>query len=93
MDRVIEEIGLKAMEFSSVLMPVLLALVKDNDSIVARQCIVSGTNFFGSVLEELAVQVSLSLFSATRTHAFSCLDPFPFLTFPNSTTYAYSEKL
>lgn len=73
MDRVIEEIGLKAMEFSSVLMPVLLALVKDNDSIVARQCIVSGTNFFGSVLEELAVQVSLSLslfFCHTYTRVF-----------------------
>ncbi|KAE8125934.1 hypothetical protein FH972_020695 [Carpinus fangiana] len=53
---VVEEVGLKAMELSSVLMPVLVALVRDGDSIVAKQCIVSGTNFFCSVLEQLALQ-------------------------------------
>ncbi|KAG6625503.1 hypothetical protein CIPAW_16G101600 [Carya illinoinensis] len=53
---VIEEIGLKAMELSPVLMPVLLALLSDDESIVARQCIISGTNIFSRVLEELALQ-------------------------------------
>jgi len=52
----VEEIGLKAMEHSSVLMPVLLASLNDNDSIVARQSIVSGTNIFCIVLEELSLQ-------------------------------------
>lgn len=56
--RVVEEIGLKAMEESSVLMSVLLEFLKDSDSIVARQSIVSGTNFFVSVLEEMTLQVS-----------------------------------
>ncbi|XP_021832136.1 uncharacterized protein LOC110772068 [Prunus avium] len=53
---VVEEIGLKAMEESSVLMSVLLEFLKDSDSIVARQSIVSGTNFFVSVLEEMTLQ-------------------------------------
>ncbi|XP_052203340.1 uncharacterized protein LOC127808772 isoform X2 [Diospyros lotus] len=53
---VLEEIGLKAMGHSSILMPVLLALLKDNNSAVARQSIVSGTNFFCSILEELSLQ-------------------------------------
>ncbi|GLT65542.1 hypothetical protein SLA2020_379700 [Shorea laevis] len=35
---VVEEVGLKAMELSSVLMSVFLALVRDGDSIVAKQC-------------------------------------------------------
>lgn len=52
----IEEIGLKALEHSSVFMPVLLALLKDVEPSVARQSIVIGTNFFCSVLEELALQ-------------------------------------
>lgn len=55
--RAVEEIGLKAMEHASVLMPVLLASLNDNDSIVARQSIVSGTNIFCIVLEELSLQV------------------------------------
>ncbi|KAM5575185.1 hypothetical protein ABKV19_014231 [Rosa sericea] len=53
---VIEEIGLRAMEESSVLMSVLLAFLRDSDSIVARQSIVSGTNVFVSVLEEMTLQ-------------------------------------
>ncbi|KAL6955318.1 hypothetical protein U1Q18_042871 [Sarracenia purpurea var. burkii] len=50
------EIGLKAIEHSSILMPVLLALLRDSDSLVARQSIVSGTNIFCSILEELSLQ-------------------------------------
>ncbi|KAJ9674105.1 hypothetical protein PVL29_023574 [Vitis rotundifolia] len=52
----IEEIGLKAMEHSSILVSVLLVFLRDGDSIIAKQSIVSGTNFFCSVLEELALQ-------------------------------------
>ena len=59
--RTIEDIGLKAMEHSSILMPVLLAFLRDGDSSVARRSIVSGTDFFCRVLEEMAMQVSLSL--------------------------------
>uniref|UniRef100_A0A5B6YMW5 Symplekin n=2 Tax=Davidia involucrata TaxID=16924 RepID=A0A5B6YMW5_DAVIN len=53
---VMEEIGLKAMDHSSILMPILLASLNDSDSIVARQSIVSGTNIFCNVLEELSLQ-------------------------------------
>ncbi|KAM1203928.1 hypothetical protein ACFX2J_019684 [Malus domestica] len=53
---VIEEVGMKAMEESSLLMSVLLAFLKDSDSIIARQSIVSGTNFFVTVLEEMTLQ-------------------------------------
>lgn len=77
-DRVIEEIGLKAMELSSVLMPVLLALLSDGESIVARQCIISGSNFFSRVLEELALQVSLSV---SHANTFLLDLPFYFLIF------------
>ena len=59
--RAIEEIGLKAMEHSSILVSVLLLFLRDGDSIIAKQSIVSGTNFFCSVLEELALQVTLLL--------------------------------
>ncbi|KAK1554735.1 hypothetical protein Q3G72_016562 [Acer saccharum] len=52
----IEDIGLKAMEHSSILMPVLLAFLRDGDSSVARRSIVSGTDFFCRVLEEMAMQ-------------------------------------
>ena len=60
----IEEIGLRAMENSSILVSVLLVFLRDGDSIVAKQSIVSGTKFFCSALEELALQVThiLSLF-------------------------------
>ncbi|XP_059634492.1 uncharacterized protein LOC132276874 isoform X2 [Cornus florida] len=53
---VTEEIAMKAMDYSYILMPILLASLKDSDSIVARQSIVSGTNIFCSVLEELSLQ-------------------------------------
>ncbi len=70
-DSAIEEIGLKALEHSSVFMPVLLALLKDVEPSVERQSIVIGTNFFCSVLEELALQVfSLTL---THTHTHVCV--------------------
>lgn len=59
--RTVEEIGLRAMEHSSILMPVLLAFLRDTDPVVARQSIMSGTKFFSMVLEKMATQVSLSL--------------------------------
>lgn len=59
--RLVEEIGLKAMEHSSVLMPIFLTLLRDDQSIVARQSIVSGSHFFSSVLEEMVLQVCLFL--------------------------------
>lgn len=55
--RTIEDIGLKAMEHSSILMPVLLAFLRDGDSRVAGKSIVCGTNFFCRVLEEITMQV------------------------------------
>ncbi|KAF5195160.1 phosphatidylinositol 3- and 4-kinase family protein [Thalictrum thalictroides] len=50
------ELGLKVMEHSPVLMPILLALIKDNASVVVRQSIVSCMYFFCSCLEEMALQ-------------------------------------
>ncbi|XP_076894435.1 uncharacterized protein LOC143546715 isoform X1 [Bidens hawaiensis] len=52
----IEEISLKTMEYSPVLMPVLLTLLNDDDSVVARQTIVAGTHIFCKALDELALQ-------------------------------------
>lgn len=57
--RIIEEIGLKEMEHCCVLLPVLLAFLKDTDPIISRQSIVSGTHLFCGVLEEMALQVFL----------------------------------
>ncbi|PWA43619.1 Symplekin [Artemisia annua] len=54
--KVVEDISLKTMEHSPVLMPVLLTLLNDDDPVVARHSIVSGTHIFCSVLEELALQ-------------------------------------
>ncbi|XWS25433.1 hypothetical protein CRYUN_Cryun27aG0067800 [Craigia yunnanensis] len=56
---IIEDITLKTMEHSSILVPVLVAFLRDVDSNVVRQSIVSGTNFFCSVLEEMALQFQL----------------------------------
>lgn len=53
---VIEEIGLRTLEHSAVLMPVLLVLLKDEDHSVACQCIISGMKFFCAILEEMAWQ-------------------------------------
>ncbi|XP_076926984.1 uncharacterized protein LOC143590366, partial [Bidens hawaiensis] len=52
----IEEISLKTMEYSPVLMPVLLTLLNDDDSVVARQTIVVGAHIFCKALDELALQ-------------------------------------
>ena len=60
--RIIEDIALKVMDHSSILVPVLVAFLRDVDSDVVRQSIVSGTNFFCSVLEEMALQVTFYLY-------------------------------
>lgn len=60
MYRVIEDIGLRAMEHSPLLMSVLLASLKDEDPIVARQSIISGQKLFCGVLREMTMQVSPS---------------------------------
>ncbi|CAM8883398.1 unnamed protein product [Rhodiola kirilowii] len=54
--QVIEETGMKAIDHSSTLIPTMLNLVKDIDPAVATQSIVTCTNFFGYVLEEMALQ-------------------------------------
>ncbi|KAL2895454.1 Symplekin [Bienertia sinuspersici] len=53
---VMDDIGLRMLEHSSMLMPVLLSLLKDEDPGVARQAIVIGMKFFYSILQELAQQ-------------------------------------
>jgi len=57
--RIIEEIGFKAVEHSPTLISVLLTFLRDSDITVVKQSIVSGTNIFGSVFEELILQVLL----------------------------------
>ncbi|XP_052731727.1 uncharacterized protein LOC108330478 isoform X2 [Vigna angularis] len=54
--QIIEEIGFRAVEHSPTLISVLLTFLRDSDVIVVKQSIVSGTNIFGSVFEELIVQ-------------------------------------
>ncbi|KAK7352949.1 hypothetical protein VNO80_18380 [Phaseolus coccineus] len=54
--QIIEEIGFKAVEHSPTLISVLLTFLRDSDVTVVKQSIVSGTNIFGSVFEELIVQ-------------------------------------
>ncbi|XP_052201704.1 uncharacterized protein LOC127807704 isoform X2 [Diospyros lotus] len=44
------------MRHSLIFVRVLLALLKDKDSAVAKQSIFSGTNFFCSIVEELSLQ-------------------------------------
>ncbi|KAH9609014.1 hypothetical protein KSS87_020563 [Heliosperma pusillum] len=56
---VIEETGLKVLEHSLLLLPVLLALSKDGDPGVNQQSIATGTKFFSALLEELIRQVHL----------------------------------
>ncbi|GER40234.1 HEAT repeat-containing protein [Striga asiatica] len=53
---VIDEIGVRTREHLSILLPVLLTYLKDNNPVVAKQSIVIGTKFFCIVLEELAFQ-------------------------------------
>ncbi|KAL6012751.1 hypothetical protein ACLOJK_003240 [Asimina triloba] len=56
----VEDLGLKVLEQSCVLMPVLLRLLQDDSPIVVRQSIVIGTNFFCTVLEEMEIQFNQS---------------------------------
>lgn len=58
--RVIEEIGFRAYGHCSTLMSVLITCLQDGDTTVKKQSIVSGTNLFRSVLEEMTLQVPLS---------------------------------
>ncbi|KAL9269973.1 hypothetical protein AKJ16_DCAP26891 [Drosera capensis] len=51
-----EEIGLKLLDYSPVLMPVLLLLSKDDDPGVARQSILTSMKFFSTIVEEMAFQ-------------------------------------
>ncbi|KAF8410659.1 hypothetical protein HHK36_003191 [Tetracentron sinense] len=51
-----EEIVLKVMGQSSLLLPILLTFLTDGSSVVVRQSIVSGTNLFRRLLEEMALQ-------------------------------------
>lgn len=53
---VIDEIGAKSMEHLSILLPILLTFLKDNNSMVAKQSIITGTKIFCSVLENLLLQ-------------------------------------
>ncbi|XP_011074295.1 symplekin isoform X1 [Sesamum indicum] len=53
---VIDEIGARTREHLSILLPVLLTFLKDNNPVIAKQSIVTGTKFFCIVLEELAFQ-------------------------------------
>lgn len=64
-DRVIDEVGAKTREHLYILFPVLLTFLKDNNPIVVKQSIISGTKIFRIVLEELALQVSLSSLSVS----------------------------
>lgn len=54
---VIEDIGLRAMEHSPLLMSVLLASLKDEESIVAGQSIISGQKLFCGTLREMTLQL------------------------------------
>ncbi|KAL6578439.1 hypothetical protein OROMI_010767 [Orobanche minor] len=52
----IDEIGARSREHLSILLPVLLTYLEDNNPGFAKQSIITGTNFFCIVLEELAFQ-------------------------------------
>ncbi|KAK8705554.1 hypothetical protein V6N13_049154 [Hibiscus sabdariffa] len=53
---IIGDIALKTIEHSAVLVPVLVAFLRDVDSDVVKQAIVTGTHFFCSVLDEMTLQ-------------------------------------
>ncbi|KAL0322931.1 UNVERIFIED_CONTAM: hypothetical protein Sangu_1912400 [Sesamum angustifolium] len=53
---VIDEIGARTREHLSILLPVLLTFLKDNNPVISKQSIVTGTKIFCIVLEELAFQ-------------------------------------
>ncbi|KAL9857838.1 putative armadillo-like helical, symplekin/Pta1 [Arabidopsis thaliana] len=54
---IIEEVGLRMLEHSYVLVSVLIHLVGDNDPTVAEKSISTGTTFFRSILEKMETQV------------------------------------
>ncbi|KAL9857846.1 putative 1-phosphatidylinositol 4-kinase [Arabidopsis thaliana] len=53
---IIEEVGLRMLEHSYVLVSVLIHLVGDNDPTVAEKSISTGTTFFRSILEKMETQ-------------------------------------
>ncbi|XP_042009715.1 uncharacterized protein LOC121758371 isoform X2 [Salvia splendens] len=53
---VIDEVGAKPSEHLCILFPVLLTFLKDNNPIVVKQSIITGTKILSCVLEELALQ-------------------------------------
>lgn len=52
----IEELGLKHLEYLPDMVPVLIAFLKDDTPAVARQAVSTGTNLFRNTLEEVALQ-------------------------------------
>ncbi|KAL9307480.1 putative symplekin/Pta1 [Arabidopsis thaliana] len=54
---IVEEVGLRMLEHSYVLVSVLIHLVGDNDPTVAEKSISTGTTFFRSILEKMETQV------------------------------------
>lgn len=53
---IIEEIGLKHPEYIPLMVPVLLALLRDDTPAVARRAISTGSNLFRNTLEQVALQ-------------------------------------
>ncbi|CAM6090118.1 unnamed protein product [Calypogeia fissa] len=53
---IIEAVGLKSWEQFAVMVPALLALLRDNTPAVARRAISTGTNLFRNTLEQVALQ-------------------------------------
>lgn len=51
----IEELGLKYLEYLPDMVPVLIAFLKDDTPAVARQAVSTGTNLFRNTLEEVAL--------------------------------------
>lgn len=52
----IEELGLKYLEYLPDMVPVLIAFLKDDTPAVARQAVSTGTNLFRNTFEEVALQ-------------------------------------
>lgn len=52
----IEELGLKYLEYLPDMVPVLIAFLKDDTPAVARQAVSTGTNLFRNTLEEISLQ-------------------------------------
>lgn len=77
-----------------MLMPVLLASLRDNSSLVVKQSIVSGTIIFYGVLEELSMQVPLLHFiSCSPSHYFPNLLVCNLLVFMFSNFSYFDTKL